>query len=113
MINRHYGPHYAPDTGSEKWNWRTQGACASLTKPDAMYPSPSDKNAVEAAKTVCAFCHVRAACLQAAIAEEGARSTENRFGIRAGLTESQRYWLYVKRRRDRHAKAATDEQAAP
>lgn len=74
-------------------DWRDEAVCADLPDVDLMFPDPSDKNGVAYARRVCAGCTVRDACLTAAIAVEGGRSPDSRFGIWAGTTPGQRYHL--------------------
>lgn len=98
MTTRPYSPHRAPDTLEPAPDWRTDALCARLAKPDAMYPNPTDTQAVMAARSVCAACPVLAACLQDALAEEGGRTKGDRYGVRAGFTPYQRFALYQRAR---------------
>jgi hypothetical protein len=72
--------------------WRSQAACRAVD-PDVMFP---DSNAadIEDARQICAPCPVRDECLADAMATEGARTARDRYGIRAGLTGSQRRARY-------------------
>jgi hypothetical protein len=79
-------------------SWRGYAACAELAEPDVMYPEASDKIGLEAARAVCAACPVKRECLDEALAEEGGRTKDSRFGVRAGRTPSQRFGIYQSRR---------------
>jgi hypothetical protein len=72
-------------------DWRARAACRGLD--DEMFP---DSNAADIAhaQQICAPCPVREQCLADAMATEGAASARNRYGIRAGLTGSQRRARY-------------------
>ncbi|MGW6395435.1 WhiB family transcriptional regulator [Streptomyces sp. NPDC055103] len=71
-------------------DWRMAAACLRVA-PDAMFPDPGNRTASAAAVAVCATCPVRLVCLTEALDEEGGRTKDNRFGIRGGLTPSQRW----------------------
>ncbi|MEU9865518.1 WhiB family transcriptional regulator [Streptomyces sp. NPDC047971] len=73
-------------------NWRASAACLAAD-PDAMFPDPSDEKGTKHAKGICGTCPVIQECLAEAMAEEGGKSKESRFGIRGGLTGGQRYYL--------------------
>jgi hypothetical protein len=73
------------------------GACRE-TDPEVFFPNPGDTRRTNIAKEFCAACPVRRACLEAALAEEGGRTKDNRYGVRGGLTHGQRYGLYSRRR---------------
>lgn len=79
-------------------DWRTFAACL-LVDPDAMFPAPGDRAGVERAKSICVPCPVRLRCLSAALAAEGGITKDNRHGIAGGLTPSQRYSEYTRRRK--------------
>lgn len=85
----------APDPAAD---WRSQAVCAGLKKPDAMFPDPGNKPAVDVARAVCSICPVATACLEDALAEEGGRNKGNRFGVRGGKSPAQRYSIYTARR---------------
>lgn len=78
-------------------DWRTASACREVD-PELFFPTPGDARGVNYAKEICASCPVRRTCLAAALAEEGGRAKNNRFGVRGGLTHGQRYALYHRRR---------------
>lgn len=80
------------------YGWRTAAACAGLADADVMYPEPGNKNAVREARTICAACPVAVACLEEALAIEGGRTKDSRFGVWAGKTPAQRYGIYQSRR---------------
>lgn len=92
-----------PDT-EPAVDWRKSGACRE-TDPEAFYPNPGDTRGINQAKEICTACPVRLTCLEDALAEEGGRSKDNRFGVRGGLTHGQRYALYQRRRMARRAAA--------
>ncbi|MBT2508858.1 WhiB family transcriptional regulator [Streptomyces sp. ISL-98] len=75
-------------------NWQQHGAC--IPDPDLMFPNSGDKLGIETAKQICAGCSVELICLDEAMRTEGPASKENRFGIRGGLTGSQRRYQYDK-----------------
>ena len=70
--------------------WRELGACRGL-EPDIFYPDDDD-DAVEA-KSVCAQCGVRVACL------EYASVSREKSGVWGGATERERRRLIRQRRR--------------
>lgn len=74
--------------------WQARGACAvEGIDPDGMFPERS-KPGLAAARALCTRCPVQTECLLAALAEEGNKGRESRYGIRGGLTPSQRHALY-------------------
>lgn len=82
-------------------DWRAQAACLFLAEDgyeDLMFPDPGNKPAVDFAKRVCDPCPVWEACLREALQDEGGKTKDNRFGIRGGLTPSQRYGVYTRSR---------------
>lgn len=86
--------------------WLKQAAC--LGRDDEMFPdnNPAD---LKHARQICAPCPVREECLADAMATEGDRTARNRYGIRAGLTGSQRRTLYDalrKKQTEQRTKAA-------
>ncbi|MFB7589329.1 WhiB family transcriptional regulator [Streptomyces sp. NPDC056169] len=86
-------------------DWRTLAAC-QYVKPDDMFPDPGNKKAVVQAKQICGPCPVWDSCLTDALATEGGKTKDNRYGIRAGLTPTQRYNLHHRNRmRDQKAAA--------
>lgn len=87
-------------------DWRVEAICARddmADHRDLFFPLPGDKAAAAAAKQICAACPVRAACLDDALAIEGGRSHDNRYGIRGGLTSKQRYARYSAGKKSRTA----------
>jgi hypothetical protein len=76
-------------------NWRTHAACQDVD-PEVMFPGKVIAD-INEAKRVCAACPVLAECLTAAMAEEGATAKENRWGVRGGLTPTQRRRKYEQR----------------
>jgi len=79
------------DTG-----WMDDGACVGVD-PDLFFPKRGDKDAVAAAKAVCATCQVRVECLEYAL------ENSERFGIWGGTAEKERRRIRRLRRRARHA----------
>ncbi|MFB7866967.1 WhiB family transcriptional regulator [Streptomyces sp. NPDC056069] len=79
-------------------DWRQSAACRSV-EPDDMFPAPGYKPGIERAKNVCLGCPVRRQCLDATLAIEGGITKDNRYGIAGGLTPSQRYAEYTRRRK--------------
>ncbi len=70
--------------------WRQLGACRGL-EPSIFYPDDED-DALEA-KSVCADCRVRAACLEHAL------SRREKQGVWGGATERERRRIIRQRRR--------------
>ena len=71
-------------------SWRDRAACRGLD-PDIFYPV-SDEDA-ETAKSICAECPVREACLEYALANR------ERDGVWGGATERERRRLIRQRRK--------------
>jgi hypothetical protein len=80
---------YTPD-------WRTYAEC-STGDPDDMFPG--DAVGIDYAQSICALCTVRLTCLEEALADEGGKVKSHRFGVLGGLTPSQRYYEYNRRRK--------------
>ncbi len=99
-----------PDTTTRRApDWRDAAACATeqyANHRNLWFPTPGDREAIAAAKRVCAACPARGTCLVNALAEEGGKAKDNRFGIRGGKTPGQRYAMYVTARKNRQADAA-------
>jgi WhiB family transcriptional regulator, redox-sensing transcriptional regulator len=76
--------------------WRDHAACAD-TQVDLWFPDPSDTATETAAKTVCAACPVRWACLAHAV------TRPERYGIWGGLNERERHALRRAIRQERGA----------
>jgi WhiB family redox-sensing transcriptional regulator len=85
-------------------NWRDAAACREVD-PDLFFPTPGDTRGTNAAKSICLTCPVRRTCLINALAEEGGKAKDNRFGIRGGKTHGQRYAMYAAARKQRQAAA--------
>ncbi|MFE0651384.1 WhiB family transcriptional regulator [Streptomyces sp. NPDC059534] len=82
-------------------NWRALAACQAVD-PDAMFPDPGDKAGTAYAKDVCNRCPVVQSCLDDAMAAEGGKRQDNRYGVQGSLTPAQRYHLHHRyRMRDR------------
>lgn len=52
------------------------------------------KDALQRAVSICSSCPVRVSCHLAAMAEEGDAADDRRYGLRAGVTGSQRYSIW-------------------
>jgi hypothetical protein len=84
--------------------WEDRAACTGL--PTSMFfediwpedeegePLPTDTEALERARAVCASCPVRLQCHLAAMSEEDGAADSRRFGLRGGITPSQRYSVW-------------------
>lgn len=96
-----------PDT-EPAVDWRTDALCAQsqfADQRDMFFPHPGEKAKAAAAKKICAACPVRQACLDDALAEEGGRGHESRFGVRGGLGPRGRRRRYEQARQRRKAVA--------
>ena len=87
-------------------DWRYRGACAehdprdtdALFFPTGTWQGANDSSTAYAvARKICDGCPVRAACLEAALAEEGPAAAGNRYGMRGGLTPGQRRGMWEAR----------------
>jgi WhiB family redox-sensing transcriptional regulator len=86
----------------QRAGWRTRAACAGVAT-EIFYPEPSTPETKADATAICARCEVRLECLAEAIV------TNERFGIRGGLTARQRRtmaWRLRRRHDERRAPAA-------
>lgn len=95
-------------------DWRLNALCATdqfAGRRDLWFPTPGDERTIAEARSVCAECLVRQACLVEALREEGGVHPDRRHGIRAGMTGYQRRSLYEKLRA-RQRKAREARQAA-
>lgn len=92
-----------PDTRPD--DWRAAAVCREIDA-DLFFPNPGNFRGINAAKAVCASCPVRRACLTAALAEEGGRAKDNRYGIRGGTAPGQRYAIYTAARKRQQRAAA-------
>lgn len=80
-------------------DWRAKAACLFLAEDgyeDLMFPDPGDQPAVRFAQRICDPCQVWEACLLDALADEGGKNKDQRFGIRGGLTPSQRHGVHTR-----------------
>jgi hypothetical protein len=75
--------------------WRDSAACAGAD-PEMFLAETGGE--AQAAKSVCAACPVRAACLEAALTEEKDNPAPARAGIRGGMSPKQRAALAKRRR---------------
>lgn len=86
-------------------DWRADAACLG-EDPNLFHPeSMDDENAWEA-RRICRGCPVAEACLRDAL------ETNDRFGIRAGLSPKQRTNLKAGRKPQRHRKPRTSRSNA-
>lgn len=69
------------NTNEPDENWRTKALCAQVD-PEMFFPDKG--GSTKDAKRVCLNCEVRAECLDDALA------TDDRFGVRGGLSERER-----------------------
>jgi WhiB family redox-sensing transcriptional regulator len=72
-------------------DWRERGRCKG-SDPSVFYPEDDDDPA-EAAKSICASCIVRPACLEHAI------TMRERLGVWGGATERERRRMIRQRRK--------------
>jgi hypothetical protein len=85
-------------------SWRDRAACSGLSvstfyedvwpETDEGEPLPLIPGAYERARAVCETCPVRLACHSEAMEEEGDAADGRRYGIRGGVTPSQRYSIW-------------------
>ncbi|EGJ77910.1 hypothetical protein STTU_5121 [Streptomyces sp. Tu6071] len=72
--------------------WQADAVCHSTpyhqVDPEIFFPVPDDAERIAAAKSLCAQCPVRRACLDAAL------ETRDTWGIRGGVTEEERATLH-------------------
>ncbi|MEU9041494.1 MULTISPECIES: WhiB family transcriptional regulator [unclassified Kitasatospora] len=68
--------------------WVRRAACAGDAQPDRFYPTPDETAKTQAAKAICASCRVSDECLTEAL------ETNDRCGIRGGITEGERLVLH-------------------
>ncbi|MFF9910651.1 WhiB family transcriptional regulator [Streptomyces sp. NPDC013457] len=79
-------------------NWRSFAVCRDID-PDLMFPATGDISGIEAAKRICHQCPVVTSCLNATLAAEHGLGKDSRHGVAGGLSSSQRYALYSRRRK--------------
>jgi WhiB family redox-sensing transcriptional regulator len=73
-------------------SWREFARCRGVD-PEVFYPVSDDDEAAEEAKSICALCPVREACLEFAL------STREKNGVWGGLTERERRRVLRRRRK--------------
>jgi WhiB family redox-sensing transcriptional regulator len=73
-------------------SWRQLARCRGVD-PEVFYPVSDDDEAAEEAKSICADCPVREACLEFAL------STREKNGVWGGLTERERRRVLRRRRK--------------
>jgi len=79
--------------GVDDHSWLEAAACGRHPVPDLWYPEGAEASRHAArAQAICRWCPVRVACLDVAL------ETDDRHGIRGGLTEDERVKLHNKRR---------------
>ncbi len=74
--------------GRRDHSWATDAACAGTAHPDQFHPLPGAAEEIAAAKTTCASCPVSEKCLDEAL------DLNDRWGIRGGLSETERLALH-------------------
>jgi WhiB family redox-sensing transcriptional regulator len=79
-------------------DWRKSATCRGMND-DTFFPAPGKTAATNYAKSICAMCPARRACLEDALRAEGGRTKNYRFGVRGGKTPGQRYAIYTARRK--------------
>lgn len=98
----------APDTLFRPQHWSTDAACRSAP-PELFHPEGDEVTItlyVAAAKSYCAKCSVRAACLEDALARG------ELYGVWGGLDERERRGLIQQARAARRQAAQTETEAA-
>jgi len=73
-------------------SWRQMARCRGVD-PEVFYPVSDDDDAADEAKSICALCPVREACLEYAL------STREKNGVWGGLTERERRRVLRRRRK--------------
>ncbi|MGQ0805315.1 MAG: WhiB family transcriptional regulator [Actinomycetota bacterium] len=73
-------------------SWREFARCRGVD-PEVFYPVSDDDDAADEAKSICALCPVREACLEYAL------STREKNGVWGGLTERERRRVLRRRRK--------------
>lgn len=72
--------------------WRARGSCRGID-PAIFYPPEDDDVMADAAKSICAGCSVRQACLQFAL------NQREKHGVWGGMTERERRRVLRQRRK--------------
>ena len=85
-------PRNRAASGPQHWMW--DATCATAD-PDLFYPAERRDPGIPEAKDICAYCPVKADCLQYSL------TAREEFGIWGGLDEWERRELLDKRRRQR------------
>jgi len=73
-------------------SWRQQARCRGVD-PEVFYPVSEDDEDAAEAKSICALCPVREACLEFAL------TTREKNGVWGGLTERERRRVLRRRRK--------------
>jgi WhiB family transcriptional regulator, redox-sensing transcriptional regulator len=68
--------------------WTNDAACVNEPDPDLFHPLPDQTEESRAAKAICARCPVSELCLDEAL------DLNDRYGVRGGLTETERLALH-------------------
>ncbi|GAB2719148.1 WhiB family transcriptional regulator [Kitasatospora kifunensis] len=88
---------HLPGALEHHWSWQLRAACRDADSGLFFHPSgergPAHDERDAQAKTVCARCPVRAACLEYAL------DARERYGVWGGLTAEERRRAVVSRRR--------------
>ncbi|WP_206442567.1 WhiB family transcriptional regulator [Streptomyces boncukensis] len=90
--------------------WHHAAACRDHD-PEIWFPSDGD--AADRARAICAACPVKAPCLQLALLVEGNTARDSRYGIFAGLTGRQRRYAYEQLRESGHFATPHNWRTAP
>ncbi|MFD8407204.1 WhiB family transcriptional regulator [Streptomyces anulatus] len=83
--------HSAPDTLHTGSAWQDRAVCRTAPDDDLWFAEPSDKATIREAIAACLSCPVLLLCRQAAADEERGHGKQTRYGIRGGLTPTQRW----------------------
>ena len=73
-------------------SWRELARCRGVD-PEVFYPVSDDDEAADEAKSICALCPVREACLEFAL------TSREKEGVWGGLTERERRRVLRRRRK--------------
>lgn len=90
-------PYYQDESVTLWHSWRDDAACRDLPAP--FYPDHTTGDAYAPALAICRDCPVRAACLEAALAMEGAGDARSRYGVWGGTTPEDRARMMRRRKR--------------
>lgn len=86
----------------EPEDWRLDASCRDWDHErdgDPWHPDSALPNAYSKAREICGGCPVAAACLEVAMAAEGARVRDSRHGMFGGLSPHERARLWRERQK--------------